>query len=344
MNHQQRQAAAIGAIGMGALVLARAWRRRGAYDFQDRSVVITGGSRGLGLVMARALAHEGARLTLVARDEAALQRAARDIRDHEPLAEVLTAVADVRRRDEVDGAVAQTFERFGAVDVLVNNAGIIQVGPNDHMTLADYDDAMLTHFWGPLYTIAAALPHMRRQGHGRIVNISSIGGRIAVPHMLPYSASKFALAGLSEGLRAELAPHDIVVTTVYPGLMRTGSPLNAMFKGRRPQEYAWFAISDSLPLASVDAERAARQIISACRRGDAELIVGLQARLTVLARAAAPELFAEAMTLMNRLLPGPAAAGGNQPRPGRHSESEWAGPRSPLTAPTYRAAKENNES
>ena len=137
------------------------------------------------------------------------------------------------------------------MDVLVNNAGIIQVGPIDHMKIADFEDAMLTHFWGPLYAILAALPHMHREGAGRIVNISSIGGRISIPHLVPYSASKFALAGLSEGLRAELARHNIVVTSVYPGLMRTGSPVNAMFKGQRPQEYAWFAISDSLPLASI---------------------------------------------------------------------------------------------
>lgn len=264
---RQTQTAVVGAIGLGALVLARAWRRRSAYDFGGKSVVITE----------------------------------------------------------------------------INNAGIIQVGPLDHMTLADYEDAMSTRFWGPLYMVMAALPHMRRQGGGRIVNVSPIGGTIAVPHMLPYSASKFALAGLSEGLRAELARDRIVVTTVCPGLMRTGSPVNATYKGQRPQEYAWFAISDSLPLASIDARRAARQIINACRYGDAELIITGQARLAVLARAAAPEMFAEAMALMNRLLPGPAPDNGSQLRPGRESESSWAGPPSVLTAPTYKAAEENNE-
>jgi NAD(P)-dependent dehydrogenase (short-subunit alcohol dehydrogenase family) len=202
---------------------------------------------------------------------------------------------------------------------------------------------MLTHFWGPLYMMMAAIPHMRRAGGGRIVNISSIGGRIAVPHLVPYSASKFALGGLSEGLRAELAPHNVVVTTVYPGLMRTGSPVKAMFKGQRPQEYAWFAISDSLPLASISAERAAKQIISACRYGDAELIITVQAKMAVLARTVAPELFMETMAVINRLLPGPSASNGDEARPGRESESKAAGPKQPLTAPTYRAAERNNE-
>jgi NAD(P)-dependent dehydrogenase (short-subunit alcohol dehydrogenase family) len=338
---RQKQALAVGAAGIGALAMARAWRAREAYDFNGKSVVITGGSRGLGLVIARELAGEGARLTLIARDGAELQRASDDVKTREPFADVHTAVADVRKRYEAERAIGQTLERFGAVDVVINNAGIIQVGPLDHMKLGDYEDAMNTHFWGPLYMVLAALPHMRRQGAGRIVNISSIGGKVAVPHLVPYSASKFALTGLSDGLRLELMRHNIIVTTVCPGLMRTGSPVNAMFKGKRPQEYAWFAISDSLPLASISADRAARQIINACRRGDAELVITVQAKLAVLARAIAPELFQDAMAIMNNLLPGPAATDGDEARPGRESESEWAP--SSLTATTYKAAEKNNE-
>jgi len=340
---QQKRVLALGAMGAGMVLAAQMWRRRDPYEFAGRSVVITGGSRGLGLVMARQLVDEGARLTLVARDEEELQRAVDDLQTREPLAEVLAAPADIRARYQAERAIAMAVERFGSVDVLINNAGIIQVGPTDHMTLADYEDAMLTHFWGPLYMMMAAVPHMRRAGAGRIVNISSIGGKIAVPHLVPYSASKFALAGLSEGLRAELAKYDITITTVFPGLMRTGSPVNAMFKGQRPQEYAWFAISDSLPLASISAERAARQIIRACRYGEAELIITVQAKMAVLARTAAPELFLDTMALINRLLPGPSQSNGDEAKPGHESESETAGPQQPLTAPTYRAAEKNNE-
>ncbi len=340
MTDGQKQAVAWGAVGIGALAAARAWRARGRFDFQGKSVLITGGSRGLGLVLARELAAAGAKLTLVARDEAELQRAADDIRTREPFAEVLVVPADIRKRYDAERAIAQTVEGHGGIDVLVNNAGVIQVGPLDHMKLGDYEDAMNTHFWGPLYMVLAALPHMRRQGAGRIVNISSIGGRIAVPHLVPYSASKFALTGLSDGLRIELLKDNIIVTTVCPGLMRTGSPVNAMFKGKRPQEYAWFAISDSLPLASISAERAARQIVDACRRGDAELVITVQAKAAIVARAVAPELFQDVMALMNGLLPGPAE-NGDTARPGFESESSWAP--SALTAPTYEAAERNNE-
>ena len=343
ITQQHKQAAAFGAVALGTVLALRAWQRRSPYEFSGKSVVITGGSRGLGLVIARQLADEGARLTLIARDEAELDRAVEDIRARQPFADVTRVVADVRRRYDAERAIAPAIEHHGRVDVVINNAAVIQVGPLDHMKLSDYEDAMNTHFWGPLYMINAALPFMRRDGGGRVVNISSIGGKIAVPHLVPYSASKFALAGLSEGLRTELAADNIVVTTVFPGLMRTGSPVNALFKGKRPQEYAWFAISDSLPLSSISAGRAASQIIDACRHGDAELIISVQAKMAILAHDLAPELFADAMALMNRLLPGPAPGDGNEPRPGREAESEWAGEQSRLTAPTYEAARENNE-
>jgi NAD(P)-dependent dehydrogenase (short-subunit alcohol dehydrogenase family) len=343
MTNQQKRALTIGAVGAGVWVAAQAWRRRNPYDFGGKTVVITGGSRGLGLILARELADEGARLALVARDEEELARAVDDIESRQPFAEVLPLQGDVRLRYDAERMIAQVVERFGRVDVVINNAGIIQVGPLDHMKLSDYEDAMATHFWGPLYMVVAALPHMRRIGGGRVVNISSIGGKIAVPHLVPYSASKFALAGLSEGLRVELARDNVIVTTVFPGLMRTGSPVNAMFKGQRPQEYAWFAISDSLPLATIDAGRAARQIITACRYGEAELIITAQAKLAVLARQLVPELFMDAMTLVNQLLPGPSGRDGDEARPGRASESDLAGPGHPLTAPTYKAAERNNE-
>src|SRR5262249_1627723 len=158
-------------------------------------------------------------------------------------------------------------------------------GPVQHMSIADFEDALATHFWGPLYTILAAMPHMRRCGARRIVNISSIGGKIAVPHLVPYSASKFALTGLSEGLRAELAMDGFAVTTVCPGLMRTGSTYNAWFKGRRRREFAWFHFADSIPGVSIDAKRAARQIVDACRHGDSELVITPAARLGILMNA-----------------------------------------------------------
>ena len=121
-------------------------------------------------------------------------------------------------------------------------------------------------FWGTLYPVLAVLPQMRARRRGRIVNVTSVGGKVAVPHLLPYAAAKFAATGLSQGLRAELARDGITVTTVAPGLMRTGSFLNAYFKGQAVREFAPFAVLSTLPFFSIDARRAARQVVGAAKR------------------------------------------------------------------------------
>jgi len=336
----RQQAWAIGGfVGAASLVAARRLRSRRIIDLADRVVLITGGSRGLGLLMAREIGRLGAQVVIAARDEAELLRAQRDLLAHGITASVL--VADIATEEQAQQMVSHVIQRYGRLDVLVNNAGVIMVGPIDHMAVADFEEAMATHFWGPLHTMLAAIPHMRENGGGRIVNISSIGGKIGVPHLAPYCASKFALTGVSTSLRNELARYGIFVTTVCPGLMRTGSPFNAWFKGRHRAEFAWFAIADSLPLLSIDGRRAAMQIVKALCRGDAELVISWPARLAVAMQALAPNTLAALMTLANRMLPGPTGTLGNESHSGWHSGSRWAP--SPLTRLSERSAARNNE-
>jgi NAD(P)-dependent dehydrogenase (short-subunit alcohol dehydrogenase family) len=328
--------------GAGAVMAAaRVARARRGIEFGGRVVVITGGSRGLGLVIARQLASEGARLCLLARDERELDRAKRLLTEATPGVEVMTLQCDVRKRPDVQAAIERILAEWVAIDVVINNAGVIQVGPLEHMQHEDFEDAMATHFWGPLHMTLEVVPSMRRRGFGRIVNIASIGGRIGVPHMAPYCASKFALVGFSDAIRAELAPHGIRVTTVSPGLMRTGSPMNAEMKGRHQQEYAWFAVASSTPGLTTAADRAAAQIVDACRYGDPELTITLAARAGVLANAISPAGVAHLSELTARLLPGPAGAEGDVPKRGRESESRWAP--SAATTLSDRAAVVNNE-
>jgi short-subunit dehydrogenase len=200
---------------------------------------------------------------------------------------------------------------------------------------------MNAHFWGSLYLIQAVVPHMKRQGGGRIVNIASIGGKIAVPHMLPYVASKFAVVGLSEGLRAEVAKDGIFVTTVSPGMMRTGSHVNALFKGEHTKEFALFSVANASPALSVSSETAARQIIEACRYGVAQLVIGPQARLARLLNGLVPTFVGEALTLVGRILPAPAPSEGDRPRRGWQSRSALAP--ALLTGPADRAIGRNHE-
>src|SRR5262245_17304649 len=271
--------AGAGAVGAAAAVGMLA--RGKAYSFRDKAVFITGGSRGLGLLMAREFAEEGASLTLISRDTLALHNAEQELA--ETGARVLTLTCDVRDRRQIQDAIDGSVQLHGSIDVLINNAGVIQVGPFEDMEIEDFETAMATHAWGSLYTILAALPHMRHQGGGRIVNISSIGGKIAVPHLLPYAMSKFALAALSDGIRAELRKYRIYVTGVYPGLMRTGSHVFADPKGHQDSESAWFSFMATNPLFAINAHRAARQIVAACRKGQPELVITTKAKLAVLA-------------------------------------------------------------
>jgi NAD(P)-dependent dehydrogenase (short-subunit alcohol dehydrogenase family) len=328
------------AIGtaLGTLVAAKALRSRRAIEFAGKTVVIFGGSRGLGLAMAREFSSAGAHVVLAARDEQELERAAADIEQHG--GRVTTISCDITDRGQIERTVGRIVHDQGGIDVLVNNAGIIQVGPLEHMTVEDFEKAMATHFWGPLFTILAALPHMRQGGGKRIVNISSIGGKIAVPHLLPYSASKFALTGLSEGLRSELASQGIAVTTVCPGLMRTGSTYNATFKGQHRQEFAWFHLSNAIPGVSVSAARAARRIVDACRHGDAEVILTPGAHLAVLANGISPSTTARLLTLANHFLPGPGEDG-DRAHSGWQSVSKYVP--SSVTRLADRATVENNE-
>lgn len=339
MKDGNREALLWAAAGVGTLLAGRAVARRlFGYSLRGKVVLITGGSRGLGLVMAREFAREGARVAICARRPEELDAARADLKGRG--AEVLAVPCDVTDRAQVKEMMNVVRDHFGRVDVLVNNAGVIQVGPIEVMTVEDYETAMKTHFWGPLYTSLAVLPEMRRRREGRIVNISSIGGKISLPHLVPYSASKFALVGLSEGLRAELLKDGIVVTTVCPGLMRTGSPRNALFKGKHRAEYAWFAISDSLPVTSMNAVRAARQIVAATRRGDAEVILTIQAQLAARFHGLFPGMTADLLGLVNKLLPEAGGIGRARAK-GKDSQSSLAP--SVLTALSEKAAVKNNE-
>lgn len=312
--------------------------RTARYPLHDKVVLITGGSRGLGLVLARHVCARGGNVAILARDPDELVRAKNDLVPSG--GKVLAVECDLLDAGQIQLAVRKIIDRFARIDVLINNAGIIEVGPLEHMTPEDFERAMRLHFWAPFELISQIVPEMRIWGGGRIVNISSIGGKVAVPHMAPYSASKFALTGLSDALRAELARDNIYVTTVTPGMMRTGSHVNARFRGKHDIEFAWFAASAGAPLLSMNADRAARKILAACRRGQPSLTLTFAARLQIVANALFPNLTGYAMRLVNRFLPESSSAEGNLSRAGsqlRRLTPEW------LTRRADRATRKNNE-
>jgi NAD(P)-dependent dehydrogenase (short-subunit alcohol dehydrogenase family) len=305
--------ALLAAAGLGAGLLGReVLARRRMADLQGQVALVTGSSRGLGYLLARELGREGCRLVLCARDAEELERARADLAGQG--FDVLAVPCDVGDREQVEHLVAEATRRFGRVDVLVNNAGVIQVGPLETMTEADFTEAMDVMFWGVLHPTLAVLPQMRQRQSGRIVNVTSIGGKVSVPHLVPYSCAKFAAVGLSEGLRAELAGQGVQVITIAPGLMRTGSALNAYFKAPQTTEFGLFSVLGTMPIVSIDAERAARQIVDATRRGEAERILTLPANLAARFHGVFPGLTADILGLVNRVLPKAGGAGPERER------------------------------
>jgi len=285
----------------GVMVARRLLGRFARFDLRGKVAVVTGGTRGLGLVLTRQLIERGAAVAICSRDQAEVDRAREELLSSGGV--VFAAACDVTDKDHLEAFLQSVEQELGAIDVLINNAGQIQVGPMELMRAQDYEAAMRVHFWAPLNATLAVLPSMRKRGEGRIMNITSIGAKVPVPHLLPYSTSKFAAYGFSAGLHAELAKEGICVTTVCPGLMRTGSPRHAQVKGQHEAEYAWFKVSDSLPGLSMNAERAARQILDACERGAPEVVLSLPAKAISRLYALAPSFLQRVLGLASFALP-----------------------------------------
>lgn len=298
---------ALAALGsVAAFAGARRYLSR-ELDLFGAVAVVTGGSRGLGFLLARELSREGCRLAICARDADELERARADLEGRG--AEIITIRCDVADPAAAGALVEETARRLGPVDILVNNASIINVAPIEALGSREFQEALAVNFWGTVHPTLAVLPGMRARGRGHIVNITSIGGKVSVPHLLPYGAAKFATVGFSEGLAAEVAKDGVRVVTVVPGLMRTGSYLRAEFEGRAPAEFTWFALGSSLPGVSMDAERAARRIVRALKRSEWEPTLSLPAQALARVHGLFPGAVIGALALVNRLLPRAGGAG-----------------------------------
>lgn len=232
--------------------------------------LVAGASRGLGLLIASELVDRGYRVRGCARDRDELDRA-EEIIGSRAGGSFAGEVCDVTDADAVAAWVDDVHSREGGIDVAIHVAGIIQVGPIEAATLGHFRAAVDTMLMGPVHLSLAVLPMMLAAGSGRIGVVSSVGGVVSVPHLLPYSVAKFGAVALSEGLQSELSGTGVTATTIVPGLMRTGGHRNAQFIGDAPKDYAWFAPGASLPLLSISAERAARRIVDGVLAGRSQV-------------------------------------------------------------------------
>jgi len=185
---------------------------------EGKVIAITGASSGIGEATALLLAERGAKVVLGARGSDRLQALAARIA--KAGGEVAYAATDVRRRDDVTNLVKLACERYGKLDVLFNNAGVMPISPLDELRVDDWEEMIDINIKGVLYGIAAALPVFRKQGFGHFINTASTAGHKTVPNQSVYSGTKFAVRAISEGLRQE-AGDKLRVTIISPGFVRT---------------------------------------------------------------------------------------------------------------------------
>lgn len=318
-----------------------------AYRFTMNSTkptaLVAGGSRGLGMLIARELLDRGYQVAICARKVDDMDRACQILGTH---GTVRAYACDVRDFEAVEQLVTSVTRELGPIEVLITVAGVIQVGPAEVMTIQDYRNAVETMTMGPVHLALAVLPGMRERRRGRIGTVTSVGGLVSPPHLLPYATAKFGAVGFSDGLAASLGGTGVTATTIAPGLMRTGSPERADFSGRPEREYAWFAPAASLPLLTVDADRAARIMVDATLAGKPMALVGWMPKVAHRVRGLAPGLTTRMMSVMNRLLP----SAGDDPKRlvmGRDAESRLSSTGSKVVGWLSQlgtdAAKRNNE-
>lgn len=248
-------------------------------ELKHKVILITGGSKGLGFVLAKHLIKEDCKLALCARDPEELELAREELRKIG--GDALILVCDVSDKKAVDDLVMKVIDHYGHIDIVINDAGIIMVGAMESFTIEEYQEAMNVMYWGIVHTTSAVLPHMKRRKHGQIINITSVGGKVSIPHLLPYSAAKFAAVGFSEGISAELRKDNIFVTTIIPGLMRTGSYINALFQQNNKLEFRLFALMSTAPFITISADKAARMTIKAMKSKRALKVLGLPAQALI---------------------------------------------------------------
>ncbi|MBI4218444.1 MAG: SDR family NAD(P)-dependent oxidoreductase [Elusimicrobia bacterium] len=194
----------------------RSLRTQGMSDFfQDKVAIVTGASSGIGLETAKLLSNRGSLLVLAARNKEKIESLSKE------LGRSLPVVTDVTQESSVQNLIAQTLDRFGKIDILINNAGILLYKPMQDCSSEEIQRILEVNFLGAVRCANAALPILKKQGQGTIVNVASIAGRIGLPNLGYYSSSKFALVAYSEALRQEVFHHNIFVTTVCPGTVLT---------------------------------------------------------------------------------------------------------------------------
>jgi len=236
-------------------------------NFKDKVVWITGASSGIGEALAMAFAQEGAKLVLTARRREELERV--KTQTALPDANVLVLPMDVTQLDHAKPAADQVIAYFGRIDVMIHNAGVSQRSYINDTDLEVYQRLMNVNFFSTVALTKAVLPHMMAQHSGHFIVMSSVAGKIGTIMRSGYNAAKHALQGFYDSLRAEGYPHQIKVTTICPGYIRTNISVNAM-----DASGSKFGKMDSNQAQGIPAEVCAQKILDAVRKDKKEIYIG----------------------------------------------------------------------
>ncbi len=255
-------------------------------EIKGHRILITGGSSGIGRALALEFARKGAVLAIASRGLEELEKASREISQAYPEVKIPLAIpCDVTDRESVRRMIKNCFNHWGGLDILVNNAGIGVYGGAIRTSVEDYRAIMEVNYFGALLCIMEVLPFMQRAGRGLIVNIASVAAKHGVPYLAGYSASKAALAALSQSLRAELAQQGISLMIVYPGYTKTDFFMKEKKVGG--------AVRPSNPYAPP--EKVARATVRAIEREKREVVLSPEGRALVLFEKIFPRLVEAAM-------------------------------------------------
>jgi NAD(P)-dependent dehydrogenase (short-subunit alcohol dehydrogenase family) len=322
------------ALGAG-LLLSAAARRARRIDLRGRVVMITGGARGLGLAIAREFLKRGCKLAICGRGGDVVDRAVEELRSQG--ADVFGAACDASDPEQARDFVARVVERFGSIDVLVNNAGQCFAGPAVQLEAETVEQALRGIFWVQFHPTMAVLPHMRSRRFGRIVNITSISGKLPTSHQAAYSTGKYAATGWSETLSVELAREGIHVSTLTPPPLRNGAPMGVHFNGRAEEEFLWFTRILTSRLATTTADRTARVVVDAAEHGDRERAISALSWFGTRVQGLSPNLMGWFMTQLERWQPDHGAPGEkSKMRPGYEVVANSQDPRVQALATTAR--------
>lgn len=249
------------------------------YDFTRGTAAVTGAASGIGEALAHALSARGSDLVLVDRDAERLEKVAQAVRRSHPARKVSTYVVDLADDHAAQELARTLLAEHPEIDLLVNNAGVALGGRIDQVTLEEFDWVMAINFRAVLRLTHAFVPHLKTRPGSHLVNVSSIFGIAAPPGQAAYAASKFAVRGFTEAVRAEIVPHGVGVTVVHPGGIRTRIAESARTGSGVSQQEIDEGRKQFAKLLRIPPEKAAAQIVEAIEKRRPRLLIGASAKI-----------------------------------------------------------------